>query len=198
MTLKARFIKEVGTRASLRVYWGKDCPSCIGGKNRGYHNAQIHLGDSPTIGDWKLGGEISDYQDNRWPKKCDHCDAVVPEEAERQVFRKRIYDTASGFPEPGDLYWADWYSKRDGPGCVFHDNCTGKHLRAILPNGLEWDIDGKASNCTMPKDRLHRCWVRKGEPPNVDVGKGGNTCAAGAGSIAVEGYHGFLRNGSFT
>jgi hypothetical protein len=32
----------------------------------------------------------------------------------------------------------------------------------------------------------------------VTVGKSGNTCAAGAGSIAVDGYHGFLRNGSFT
>ena len=68
----------------------------------------------------------------------------------------------------------------------------------ILPNGVPWDIDSRASNCAKKQDRLHRCWVRIGEPPNVTVQKGGNTCPAGAGSIAAADYHGFLRSGVLT
>lgn len=82
-----------------------------------------------------------------------------------------------------------------------------RHLIVVIPFLLnkphvdpkyqrwEWDIDSRASNCTMREDNVHRCWVREGEPPIVTVGKRGRTCAAGAGSIAVTGFHGFLRNG---
>jgi hypothetical protein len=48
----------------------------------------------------------------------------------------------------------------------------------------------------MRDDNVHRCWVRHGtvgEPLHVD--KIGHTCAAGAGSISVEGFHGFLHHG---
>ncbi len=199
MALKARFIEEVGTRASLRIYWGEDCANTLGHGSKGYHNAQIFLADTDEVNAWKFCGETDDYPDDRWPTKCDHCDATPPADVARQVFTKRRYNTDSGLPEPGDLFWTDWYGHVEGePGCMFHDNCDGRHLRAVLPNGSSWDIDGRASNCTKPKERTHRCWVRTGEPPNVTVGKNGDTCAAGAGSIAVDGYHGFLKNGSFT
>lgn len=62
-----------------------------------------------------------------------------------------------------------------------------------------WMIDGRASNCTMPADHEHRCWVRHGTVgEKLHVDKNGVTCAAGAGSIAIEGYHGFLHNGELT
>ncbi len=196
MTLKARFAKEVGTRAFLRVYWGNSCIA-----DHSYHNAELPLTKSIMVGDWKLGGEIDAYPDERWPTKCDRCSVPVSEDAKRQVSTKRLYNTPSGKLEPGDLYWADWFASKEGEGCTFHDNCDGTHLHAILPNGRMWDIDGRASNCTKKEERSHRCWVRTGEPPNVDVGKGkkgSDTCAAGAGSIASGSYHGFLRNGVFT
>lgn len=72
----------------------------------------------------------------------------------------------------------------------------GLAVACRLPGGVDWHIDGRASNCPMPDDKEHRCWVRHGtfgEPLTVD--KNGRSCAAGAGSIAVHGYHGFLRNG---
>jgi hypothetical protein len=50
-------------------------------------------------------------------------------------------------------------------------------------------------------DKTHRCWVRHGDPDKgepVHVDKAGHTCAAGAGSIATPGYHGFLHNGQLT
>lgn len=59
-----------------------------------------------------------------------------------------------------------------------------------------WHIDSRASNCTMPDDKEHRCWVRHGTlRGTIHVDKNGNTCAAGAGSIMVPGFHGFLHNG---
>lgn len=115
-----------------------------------------------------------------------------------QVFHKRLYNTASGSPEPGDMYWAPWYH---GNGlCLYWDNCTDPrgHLIVVLPNGREWDVDSRAGNCDMQSDRTHRCWVRHGEPPNVHVDKGGHTCHAGAGSILVGNYHGFLHHGQLT
>lgn len=73
----------------------------------------------------------------------------------------------------------------------------GLSIACRLPDGSDWHIDGKANNCGCPVDNVHRCWVRHGtvgEPLTVD--KNGHTCSAGAGSIAVAGYHGFLRNGA--
>jgi hypothetical protein len=59
-----------------------------------------------------------------------------------------------------------------------------------------WHIEGFASNCTRPDDDKHLCWVRHGTIGEiVHVDKNGNTCAAGAGSISVPGFHGFLHNG---
>lgn len=91
---------------------------------------------------------------------------------------------------PGAMFFADWYKER--PEYLGPD---GKCLIVVLPNGHHWMVDGRASNCTRKGDKVHKCWCRHGEAPNITVDKVGNTCAAGAGSIAVEGYHGFLRNG---
>ena len=86
------------------------------------------------------------------------------------------------------------------------NNDDGFHLHVMLPGppnedgtisdfGHPWDVDSRANNCTLPDDRIHRCWVREGTQPNVSVSKNGHTCAAGAGSIRVAWWHGFLRNG---
>jgi hypothetical protein len=104
-----------------------------------------------------------------------------------------IYDTPSGKLEPGCLYWNESYPKN-----MYWDNQEGPYLMAVLPNGNHWCIDSRASNCTLPEDRFHRCWCRHGEVPDITVDKNGITCSAGAGSIQSGDYHGFLRNGEFT
>lgn len=194
--MKARFAKEVGTRVSLRRYWGDDC------QGHGCHNAMKHLFDTPEmlngvdaegkITYHRYGGDPEDYSE--WPTKCDHCGALVPEDAQKQVFNKRLYDTPSGELEPGCLYYAPWYDD------VYWDNQNTPTLCAVLPNGGTWVIDGRASNCTMQNDRTHRCWVRHGDPEtgNIHVDKNGHTCQAGGGSILYGNYHGFLHNGHFT
>jgi hypothetical protein len=197
--MKLRFIREIGTSAALRIYWGdKDCPNCLGGGRPGYHNGTIPLTKSEKVADWDLGGEVSDYPISGFPAACDHCAAAAPADVQRQVFTDRLYDTPSGKPEPGDCFWSTW--NHDNGRCLFPGwtNCSGPHLVVVLPNGHWWDVDSRASNCTMPQDKVHRCWVRRGEPPNVHVDKNGPTCAAGAGSILADGYHGFLHNGYLT
>lgn len=80
------------------------------------------------------------------------------------------------------------------PSYTFAD---GPHLCVQTPGG-SWNIDSRASNCTLPYDYNHRCWIRHGEPPQITVDKSGVTCSAGAGSIACGSYHGFLQNGALT
>lgn len=212
--LKVRLIQEIGTRAWLRGYWGgsrwdekaqamvpdNPCPGNSGPTWHGCHSAKIHLMDSDKRADWQLGGRPEDYPDDRWPTRCEACGQPIPPEGIRQILRRRLYNTASGDPEPGDMYWAPWYHEEDKRHLCPWDNCNDSrgHLIVVLPNGHEWDIDSRASNCTMKEDRTHRCWVRHGEPPAVHVDKAGHTCQAGAGSIGVPGYHGYLHNGELT
>lgn len=71
----------------------------------------------------------------------------------------------------------------------------GECWSVITPGGM-WIIDSRCSNCTKPNDNIHKCWCRKGVAPNFTVDKNGpHTCSAGAGSIQIGKYHGFLRNG---
>lgn len=72
------------------------------------------------------------------------------------------------------------------------------HSYVVKTPGGDWCIDTRASNCTMPNDNIHKCWCRHGEAPNFTVNKIGNTCTAGAGSIQIGKYHGFLINGELT
>jgi hypothetical protein len=241
VSLPARFIREIGVRGRLRIYWETvrskgegPCPcGCgrvsrqveyLGGCPRAYgtpgqngcHNAFAEIARLPGVFDFQVFGEVSDYDLDRWPSACAYCGAPVPEDglpdgawepiltaagqeivrAVRQVYPSRLYDTASGAPEPGDVFWI---SVHEGDSCYQWDDCPGPHCHGILPNGHDWDIDGRASNCTLPKDRRHRCWVRTGSPEagTLHVDKGGRpgdppTCSAGAGSIAAPGWHGHL------
>ncbi len=94
--------------------------------------------------------------------------------------------------EIGAMWRATWLPKG-----FDWDNETEAHLIVKTPGG-SWDIDARASNCTLPNDKQHRCWVRHGLPPDIHVDKNGVTCAAGAGSILIGNYHGFLHNGVLT
>jgi hypothetical protein len=185
--MKAVLATEIGTRLYLRQYWGEAC------KPYGCHDAMLHLFDIPDKINYNHhGGNPEDYPAELWPTKCIRCGAIAPKDANRQVFNKRFYDTPSGNLEPGCIYWIDWYPEK-----MYWDNHKGPCLCAVLPNGWEWNIDSRASNCTMLEDRLHRCWCRHGEPPDITVDKNGLTCQAGAGSIQGGDWHGFLKNGEF-
>lgn len=140
-----------------------------------------------------------------WPTHC-KCGAPINEMPHEprggQMFVHRMYQrsdngglTTLQEAPTGSLWYAWWYRMDNGNFGWDWDNATGPPLMCMLPNNREWNIDGRASNCTMKEERTHRCWVRHGEPPNIHVDKNGHTCQAGAGSILSGNWHGFLHNG---
>lgn len=118
-----------------------------------------------------------------------------------QLFQELLYRrTDTGIEAPlrdlpvgamWDAWWLpDWHRGPDGI-CLL-----------VKTPGGDWMVDGEASNCTDPSaqhdgKRTHFCWIRHGDPRSgtVHVDKAGPTCAAGAGSIMIGGWHGFLTQG---
>lgn len=94
---------------------------------------------------------------------------------------------------PGALYFAPWLDTIFTPQ---REHC----INVVLPDGTTWTIDAQASNCSIPDDHRqlqHHCWVIDADCDleHLTVGKNGPTCAAGAGSIQTDKWHGFLQNG---
>ena len=185
-------------RALLRRYVsGSECSA----SEIGCHNASVPIGRFPVVhgeqsadgrNNYERSPDPSEYADDtRWPTACP-CGYVFMADDEWQVNCQHIYASDTGVettlrnPPPGAM-WDAWWMPWKGP--------DGKSLMVMTPDGHPWNIDGPASNCDMPDDREHRCWVRHGEPPNIHVDKNGRTCGAGAGSIQTPKWHGFLTNG---
>lgn len=203
--LNSTEIAEVG----LRRYVSGDvkCPGPFG-----YHTATTVIGNfvlvaapaDSTPSQWREGPDGErlvprftwpEHDDPRWPTACE-CGYVFSDADKWQESWDTLYRRADTGElvtlrnaPPGAMWDATWYPWK-GP--------DGRSLVVKCPNGHDWVIDGRATNCTMPDDTEHRCWVRHGEPPDITVDKQGNTCAAGAGSIQAGDYHGFLRDGEFT
>lgn len=196
--MPARFAREIGLRGYLRIYWNDKTNPC---KDSSYHNSMKHIRDIDNIYTTvptaeSIFGNKEDFTAEQWGTCCDTCGAPVPSDGSSnyQVFSKRLYDTASGELEPGCLFYSPWYDD------IYWSNQNTPTLCAILPNGTHWTIDGRASNCTRPDDKTHRCWVRHGNPEEANtmhVDKNGDTCSAGAGSIIGGDWHGFLHHGVF-
>ncbi|HEY2662179.1 MAG TPA: hypothetical protein VGI79_20845 [Caulobacteraceae bacterium] len=148
-----------------------------------------------------LDGDVSgtDRGHSLWPKACNDCGRPFVDSDEWQANMCRVYrraDTGEKLPvvrHVGDLPVGAvvdaWWDGRKG--------ADGRSLVVVTPQG-DWNLDHRASNCTRPDDKVHRCWVRHGRPEDgtLHVDKAGDTCAAGAGSIIMHGgWHGFLHHG---
>lgn len=201
MGIKCFWIEPTGTCALyLRRYVSREMAQCPANS---FHNESVRIEDAPYETDaegYGVGVALEPFlDDKRWPLRCS-CGYEFGEADERQIFIDQLYrraDTGETFPlrdaPPGAMYDAWWAAK-------FWTGPDGRSLIVKLPNGMDWQIDGCANNCTMKDDpfqKQHHCWVRHGEPPNITVGKDGVTCAAGSGSILSGDYHGFLVNGVF-
>jgi hypothetical protein len=203
-----RFIHVVGWRGTCMLWWA-EAGSCRPGLGHTIRHELRH-GD----GEMPEHPAACEGWQEWYPElgtKCDCCDAIWPglegmSEAELDLVHhsggsEPTYDTESGKQEPGCMYW-NTHMPHDGQTCSFYKwtNCDGRHLMVVLPNGISWDVDSRASNCDKQDDTTHRCWVRKGNPETepVTAGKDGPTCTAGAGSIASGDYHGYLQAGILT
>lgn len=197
MSVKCFLIVSTGmARVRLRRFvFSCEGEKCAG--EDGYHNAfSEEVARVPTGSPVCVDGSLQDYpfSDARWPTQC-RCGYQFTDNDERQAFSDEIY-THEGKDYflrdniPGMMWDATWlheYPQWCGP--------DGKSLHVICPGGAAWCIDSRCSNCTLPKDNTHKCWIRHGEPPMLTVDKRGVTCSAGAGSIQTYNWHGFLRNG---
>lgn len=138
------------------------------------------------------------------PHVCDvqNCDAGPEEEiewrrtdtGETQFISYYFSPAVFG---PGAMWFQEYIDEHDGAmykGNGSWNNDDGSHLLVYTPGG-QWDIDSRASNCDQQNERTHRCWVRRGMPPDVTVDKNGHTCGAGAGSIRAGSFHAMLTNG---
>lgn len=191
--MQTRLIARVGTRFTLRKEWGR-CPQNPNEWEE-EHAARTVLAVAHEA-DHDLG--LPDHDDPVYDevRECERCGESAPDDAWRGAASGPLYDTPSGLPEPGCMYFVP---HDPDERCWFGwENCDGEHLVVVLPNGRHWHVDQRASNCTRPDEKTHRCWVRHGDPGKgepVHVDKAGNTCAAGAGSILAGDYHGFLHHG---
>lgn len=175
-----------------------------------YHSALVYTGLEPARYEESQGHRYLaeqpelDHADPRWPSVCEDCAYEFADGDRWQMWQEQVYrrtDTGGlrvlhrhGFPEaptaePGACWDAWWMPFSKGP--------DGLHLMVRCPDGDDWHVDSRASNCTLPDDKEHRCWVRHGDPREcrVTVDKNGLTCQAGAGSIQTRHWHGFLREG---
>lgn len=190
---------------SLRRFTFSSAGTCPARPDRGC-DARVLIADREPFEAWKTRREDGvetvhreiPEDDPRWPSRCEACGRELPESATRQVWAKTLH---RGAPD-GRLYtiddapvgamWdADWLPEEyAGP--------DGIRLTVRTPGG-DWHVDSTASNCTRRREP-HACWVRHGDPRTgqVHVDKNGNTCSAGAGSIGVGDYHGFLHHGHLT
>lgn len=203
MPIKVFFCEPLArVRLSLRVYETGECPQTGGS----YHNAHSPvLGEEDEAIDSRKavnGDPAPPLDDPRWPTHC-VCGFAFSPAANRSTWRQQLVaraDTGEIFEgyralPPGAVWNASWMADRDG-----YTGPDGRSLICKLPDGHDWMIDGRASNCTLPDDTVHKCWVRHGRPEDgtLHVDKNGVTCAAGAGSIATPKYHGFLHHGHLT
>lgn len=178
--------------------------TCAGG----YHSALVYTGFEPA--DYGPEGYLEVRPmvetDPRWPTTCERCDYEFAEDDHWQMWQEQVYrrtDTGglrvlhSGAPapeapaaEPG-ASWDAWWLPEPYRGP------DGIALMVRCPDGHDWLVDSRASNCTLPDDDVHQCWVRHGDPREcrITVDKSGVTCSAGAGSIQTPNWHGFLHAG---
>lgn len=185
-------------RRSLRRFRWSSTPCQKTGSYCNAHTALDEVTSTIVDGHWDFGPDPKiPHDDPRWPKNCEACGYAFTHEDEYQVFHDPLWrDPKTGFI----------YSRRDNPVGMMYDafwnhdykpwcGPDGKSIHVICPDGHDWCIDSECSNCTMPEDKVHKCWVRHGEPPMLTVDKNGFTCKAGAGSIQTPTWHGFLTNG---
>lgn len=158
------------------------------------------------VGTMRPTGALGDYDDIDWPETCPECGLVL-RVTEAENWDNALMGSTKEWvrPETGEIHNGP---HEFGPGAMWNASWMspkpdGRYLVVILPNGHEWSIDSRASNCTRNGED-HDCWCRHGDPPNLTVDKnpepGRSTCQAGGGSIwSMQGregdWHGFLRGG---
>ena len=185
---KCRLLNIIGLRYFCGYYWED---------SDGYHRVEIPITEQQF--EDKGLDLLKERGYDRSLYKCNCHGTQVPSFAKVVCGSKHLFDSEDGLAnKPGDMYYAPWMHQQMPDGsirCMYWDNCNDPrgHLVVVLPTGRIFDTDARASNCNRPKDRTHRCWEKKGDPPNITVG--GPSSDNGVGSIGMTDWHGYLTNG---
>jgi hypothetical protein len=134
---------------SLRRYKSGDVKCDASGM--GYHDAAVVLGETTEE------NPATPHDDPRWPKAC-ACGYVFADDDNWQDNCMRLFQRPDGSKavlrshrsdgfalRPGDMWDADW--NKDVPEWVGPD---GRSLNVVTPDGWQWCIDSRASNCDSP------------------------------------------------
>lgn len=163
---------------SLRRFSFETCSGRLG-----YHNASQVIGAvNYPHSDFDGEGRLDHPRDDeRWPKKCEHCSYEFSDSDMWQHFTLRLYrrddhvtlvTTLSAAPV-GSMWYADWYPWKGPDG----------HCLVVKTPAGDWIVDGPSY--TDGKESGPP-WSRTGAPPNVTANP----------SIHFPGkYHGWLRDG---
>lgn len=144
-----------------------------------YHNAQVpYIFDVPVTltpeGFHEVPPDQPDRSDPRWPVQCAQCAYMFVPTDTYQVFCQTWYarDTGERFlirELPAGAMYDAWWMPYKGP--------DGKSWTLILPDGIEWMIDGPSKGGGR--------WTRTGVAPKLTVRP----------SILTSTYHGWLTDG---
>lgn len=178
----------------LRRYADGPCPHNLSQYN--YHNAEVFMGVISETSSPRTSKE-----DDCWPKACS-CGYIFKPTDSYQDFTRTLYKRSDTNEEmtlqeaPFGACWDEYWMTINRSFPNFYIGEDGRCLYVKTPGG-DWCLDARASNCTLPDDHTHKCWVRHGKPEDgtLHVDKNGHTCGAGAGSIMMKNYHGFLHHG---
>jgi len=193
------------SRRLRRFVWSRDASKCPGPFS--YHTAESAVIDDVERDAHDDGEFLAEYDCGNplWPRTCS-CGYVFKPSDQWQCFIETLMRREDNgeivslhHPPVGAMWFCTWLKREDGRPW-FNPQLGAFPLCVETPGG-QWIIDQRASNCTLPDDfnqDRHHCWIAHGVPPNVTVDKNGQTCAAGAGSIQCDSYHGFLRDGYLT
>src|ERR1044072_2413872 len=167
----------------------------------GSHNASVFLDEMEDLTPYETISCDIDVEpfkdDSRWPTHC-VCGYAFQPDDQYQISVDRIYRRTDTGEEmtfqtaPAGAMWDAWWYPDAWKGS------DGIALVVKMPQGGEWVVDSRCSNCTLPNDNVHKCWIRHGNPRKPEtllVDKNGVTCKAGGGSIQMTNWHGFLRFG---
>lgn len=175
------------------------CP--LGKPGLMYHHARVVLPQEVTEEEWRNRDRTITWDQGLATNPKCACGYEFNKENAQSFasgFSRKWIDRATGKTyghhdlPVGAMYDADWL--HDHPQ---YTGADGISLHVIVPGNYPWQVDAEASNCTRKGDLTHKCWCRHGDPRTGDihVDKVGNTCEAGAGSIVVPNWHGFLHHG---
>lgn len=193
MNTKTTLVVPAYYNLNIQAGWGEECSAFKTQVTPHYFSLSLKV--------YPLAGEpLTRFKTDftKWLLRCESCGQAAPDDVEPSIFVAPVMNCdESGQLAPGSMF----FQPHSAGKCREWSNCNGFHLNVVLPNHYHWDIDSRASNFGLPDDRTHRCWVRHGDPTKgepVHFDKSGHTCNAGAGSIQMGEFHGFLHGGEIS